>query len=377
MAAAAAASLAGGVLASPASAGAQARTSARATTCGTGAGFIATFCTVTKVASTVPNLGSGKPGNGDVNPYGVVVVKKSVGKLVAGDVLVSNFNAISNFQGTGTTIMQISPAGTASVFANVGTQVTGHVGLTTALAEFANGFVVVGSLPTTNGMSATATAGALYVLNSSGKVVETIKGGLINGPWDMTAYDGGKFGVLFVTNVLNGTVAGGGMTVNKGTVVRVVLDFSVAPPKVDDEFAIGTGFAEQTNSAALVLGPTGVGLSANDTLYVSDTVNSAVRAIPDALFRRGPDGTGTMVTQGNFLNAPLGLTMAPNGDILTVNGGDGQIVETTPAGSQINWFFLDTTSGGGGSLFGLAVQPGNHGVYFVDDNENQLNLAHA
>ena len=38
------------------------------------------------IASTVP-------ANGDVNPYGVAVVRASTGNLVRGDVLVSNFNA--------------------------------------------------------------------------------------------------------------------------------------------------------------------------------------------------------------------------------------------------------------------------------------------
>ena len=197
---------------------------------GTGSGFIGGLSAVSKVASTVPSLGKGDPGNGDVNPYGVAVVPTSSGKLVAGDVLVSNFNDGANNQGTGVTIMQISPAGKASVFSNVGAQVTGPVGLTTALSVFRNGDVVVGSLPTTNGKSKTATAGALYVINSAGKVLEAIKGGDINGPWDMTAYDGGTSGDLFVTNVLNGTVAGNGKDVAKGTVVRVALDFSVSPP---------------------------------------------------------------------------------------------------------------------------------------------------
>jgi len=46
---------------------------------------------------------------------------------------------------------------------------------------------VVGSLPTTNGQSATAQLGCLIVLDSHGHAVETIAGGQIAGPWDMTA----------------------------------------------------------------------------------------------------------------------------------------------------------------------------------------------
>ena len=55
------------------------------------------------------------------------------------------------------------------------------------------------------------------MLNNKGAVVETISGDEINGPWDMTALDKGTTASLFVTNVLNGTVAAGGGTVTMGT----------------------------------------------------------------------------------------------------------------------------------------------------------------
>ena len=66
-----------------------------------------------------------------------------------------------------------------------------------------------------------------------------------------------------------------------------------------------------------------------------------------------------MVTRNGFLNGPLGLAIAPNGNILTVNGGDGRIVETTPLGSQVASKFLDSSGSppGAGALFGLAVTP--------------------
>ena len=56
-------------------------------------------------------IGSTVPANGDVNPYGVAVVPHSRGRLHRGDVLVSNFNNKANLQGTGTTIVQVSPGG--------------------------------------------------------------------------------------------------------------------------------------------------------------------------------------------------------------------------------------------------------------------------
>jgi hypothetical protein len=80
------------------------------------------------------------------------------------------------------------------------------------------------------------------------------------------------------------------------------------------------------------------------------------------------------VSTGGSLKGPLGLAIAPNGDILTVNSGDGNIVETTPHGTQTATALL--APAGAGSLFGLAVVPNGSGIYFVDDSVNQLNLFH-
>jgi DNA-binding beta-propeller fold protein YncE len=107
---------------------------------------------------------------------------------------------------------------------------------------------------------------------------------------------------------------------------------------------------------------------------VADTQDSSIHAIRAALNRGGGGGPGQQITQAGLLNQPLGLAIAPNGDILTVNGGDGFIVETTPKGAQVDSKMI--TNNGGGALFGLAVLPDTGGVYFVDDVANNLNLLH-
>ena len=59
-------------------------------------------------------LASTIPDNGDLNPYAVVVAPATSGKIQKGDVLVDNFNNISNLQGTGGTIVDYNPATTTT-----------------------------------------------------------------------------------------------------------------------------------------------------------------------------------------------------------------------------------------------------------------------
>src|SRR5580693_5429509 len=94
--------------------------------------FLSHFSSVSVVGSTVPS-------NGDVNPYGVATVPFSTGTLVRGDTLVSNFNSSNNMQGTGTTIVEVSPSGQTTLFSQIDPTTLpgscpGGVGLTTALS---------------------------------------------------------------------------------------------------------------------------------------------------------------------------------------------------------------------------------------------------
>ena len=351
---------------------------------------------INTMASTVPS-------NGDINPYGVARVPRSIGNLTEGHILVSNFNNSSNAQGTGTTIVDVAPDGTLSLFSQIDASslpgsCPGGVGLTTALAVLRTGWVIVGSLPTTDGTSATAQAGCLIVLDNTGKPAETFYGSLINGPWDMAAFDGGDEAALFVTNVLNGTVTPGapipGPVVKQGTVVRInVFVSDERMPWIESMTVIGSGFSERTDPAALVIGPTGVALSPScsssdpgdcntkfgrpgeQVLYVADTLNNRVAVITDALNRNSSAGQGETLSRGGSLDGPLGVTVAEGGHILTVNSGDGYITEITQQGTQIAKKQLDNSGmpAGAGALFGLIYEQGR-GVIFVDDATNSLDI---
>ncbi len=251
------------------------------------------------------------PGNGDVNPYGVAFVPQNIafgGKLHPGDVLVSNFNNSENLQGTGTTIVDISPSGRQSVFF----QGTG-LGLTTALGVLERGFVLVGNVPTTDGTSNTVGQGSLIILDKNGKEVANLTSATkLDGPWDMTVVDDGSTAMVFVSNVLNGTVTR--------------LDLSVPAfghnIKVTSETVIASGYTHEPNSAALLLGPTGLAYDAKtDTLYVASTGDNAIYAVPFASNRFLSTGRGFLIYQDNaHLRGPLGLVLAPNGDLIAANG---------------------------------------------------------
>jgi hypothetical protein len=300
--------------------------------------------------------------------------------------LISNFNAAEsakeNGQGTGTTIVQVSPAGKTSLFATVNAKTLpgpcpGGVGLTTALDILPGGYVVVGSLPTTNGKTATAKYGCLIVLDSEGKAVETIASKNIQGPWDSTAKSEGSKTTLFVSNALNGGAARGIHTIDNSTVLRIELESGEGQmPKVLSETVIADGIPWIDSAEALVLGPTGLAIGANGTLYVASTEDSKILAISEAMTRTTAAAKGgTVLTEGGHLKEPLGMVLAPNGNIITSNGGDGNMVETTPAGRQVAVQTADKKTGAG-SLFGMAIAPGGKGIYFVDDGENTLNLLH-
>ena len=353
--------------------------SATTTSIASSAPFLANLRSVSKVASTVP-------ANGDVNPYGIVFVPASVGKLQVGQMLVSNFNAKEGAkesgQGTGTTIVQVSTAGTVSLFAKIDAKTLpgscpGGVGLATALDILPGGYVVVGSLPTTNGKSATAKYGCLIVLDSEGKAVETIASKNIQGPWDSTSKSEGSKTTLFISNALNGGAAKGIHTIDNSTVLRIELESGENQmPKVLSETVIADGIPWVDSAEALVLGPTGLALASNGTLYVASTDGSKILAISEAMTRTTAAAKGgTVLTEGGHLKEPLGMVLAPNGNIITSNGGDGNMVETTPAGQQVAVQTADKKTGSG-SLFGLAIAPEGKGIYFVDDGENTLNFLH-
>jgi len=325
------------------------------------------------------------PANGDVNPYGLAVVPATTGKLVAGDLLVSNYNAKINVQGTGRTLVEISPSGHRSTFAQIGSLPAGQrchggIGVDTALSVLPDGYVVVGSLPQTTAgkLPHLNPLGCLIVLDASGTPVAAWSGPNINGPWDMTATSTSSTASLYVSNVLSHTGSSTSPIPATGlcTIVRIDLALhSGSAPTVTGSTVIGSGFPWKVNPATVVLGPTGVAIGSNGTAYVANTLTNTITAIPDAGSRTSAVvfGTNTIATGGG-LNQPLGLIAAPNGDLIAVNGNDGNAVELSPQGKQVA--VARVIKNGAGDLFGIAATQDGKGLWLTDDGTNTLDRFH-
>jgi len=328
------------------------------------------------------------PDNGDQNPYAIVVAPVSAGSIQKDDVLVTNFNNAGNLQGLGTTIVDYNPTTKKlSTFATLPRdlpQCPGGVGLTTAMTMLKTGWVIVGSAPSADGTTKTKGAGCLIVLDPNGKVAGTIAGDNINMPWgNMATIDDGRTATLFVSNAGFGVGSpeGDPRVVNEETVLRIKLSIPEGkPPAVVDETVIGSGFGAQPNKDVFVIGPTGLALGPNDTLYVSDATGNRITAIWDAATRDHSAGVGRTVTKDGLLQTPLAMATAPNGHLLVTNAKNGQVVEVDPiSGEQIKARWIDPNKAqkppGSGDLFGIAMTPAGDGFYYVEDEANTLVLA--
>jgi uncharacterized protein (TIGR03118 family) len=345
-------------------------------------GAIQAIPPLSRDAPIVPNLPNGAfqslttiPPSGDLNPYGVAFVPPGFptgGSVNPGDILVSNFNSSANQQGTGSTIVDIGPSGQQSVFF----QGKAGLGLTTALGILKGGFVLVGNLPATYdamGNLLSIGQGSLLILDKNGNVVETLSDSkLLDRPWDLTVNDEGDHASVFVSNVLDGVVTRIDLTIpDHGS------------PVVESMTQIASGYLTRTDPAALVVGPTGLAFDPeHDVLFVASTGDNEIFAIPRASDRTSDAGMGHLVyNDPAHLHGPLGLALAPNGDLITSNGDavnpdptqNSELVEFTRGGQFVGQFSVDSVAG---SAFGLAVTNvgGLLRVAAVDDNTNSLHV---
>ena len=323
----------------------------------------------------IPLQVSTNPGNGDQNPYGVVFVPPTFpdNTVQLGDLLVANFNDAANNQGQGTTITNVRPDRSKALFAKIPTP-----GLTAAMGILRAGFVLIGSItvPKPSNFPG-AVGGPITVLDYNGKMLGTITSPLLRGPWGMALDDDGATAKVFVSNVLNGTV----IRINLSLTPTLTPAFHV-----DSITKIAQGYGIINTNTFPLVGPSGLAYNeAFHTLYVTSGGGSRVFKIANPDTITVPVSVGTLVYVDTVhLHGPLGLAIAPNGDLISAQADNfnvnpnfpSEIVEFTTTGQFVAQFSIDAANG---AAFNIALDQNSDPLVpikfaYLNDGENNVNL---
>jgi hypothetical protein len=248
---------------------------------------------------------------------------------------------------------------------------TPPIGFTNALIAVKQGFVFAGSVFTINSNSP-GQNGGLLVIDSTGTLLTAITSGT-NGPWGLAINELGKNGAqLFISNVLDGTVT------------RIEVSFKGGFSTVGTPTTIASEYKFDHDDFGLVVGPAGLAYDGRrDILYVAAEDDNQIYAIADASRLSSSAGKGTLIfSDQNRLHGPLGLMIAPNGDLITANADPqhhfdptqpSELVEFTTGGNFVRQFSIDPNTGSAFAI--LNVPSGNANQFaYVDDFLSILNI---
>jgi sugar lactone lactonase YvrE len=311
--------------------------------------------------------------DGDRDPFGIALVPRTMGKLTAGNLLVTEFGDRHGAAAAGTTILQVDPAtGKTSVFFRGG-PVAGPVGVAINLA---NDGVWVGDY----GQAASGTAANDLLIAPNGKVKAVYTAATTHGAasfagvWGqgVSSSDGTiSFYYGEAGNASTGT--GGGDVVRltphpKGPVNGQPVNATYA------RIATGQGQTPRGGGAATAAGPQGFAFAADGTLYETNDADNTLYAIPHAATAKSPAAT-RIIYRGHALHSPENVVIDPrNGDLLVVNATDNRLVVITPAGKLVATRDLAAHQPAG-ALFGLAIGTNATGdlvLYYTNSNTSTL-----
>jgi len=305
------------------------------------------------------------PKYGQLNPYGLTVAPATAGDFTKGDLVVCNFNASGNVQGTGNTIVALHPKpGSSPVLVGHDKQLKGCDALALGPADdiWASSFV----------------ANDNPVISASGKLEVNIKGKPFDHP----------FGQAFAQPT-SGSPAFYESNAGNGEVIRINLGSKFTYD------VIAKGFAVNHGKPGSIFGPSGLTYDPNgDQLYIVDGTNNTVVAfsnvstIPSGgivVKKNGKTFSGPsaadarLVFAGTPLNGPISAALLANSNVVVGNtgnpSGENLLVELSPSGKLMDTRNVDT--GAPGAIFGV-VATGTSAkdtkLYFNDDNDNNLQV---
>ena len=127
-----------------------------------------------------------------------------------------------------------------------------------------------------------------------------------------------------------------------------------------------------------MVGPAGLAYNkAKDILYVSAEDDNEIFAISNASKLTSSGGKGSLVFSNPSLNGPLGLVMAPNGHLITVNADSmsappaipSDVIEFTTGGTLVRQFSIDPNLDSGFALLSLQDE-----FAYVDDFTSNVTI---
>jgi len=312
------------------------------------------------------------PANGDLNPYGIAFVPSGfcTSSLTTSNILVANFNNAANVQGLGSTVVKIdtsAPKSTPDVFFT-----SSAVGLTAAFGVLkSTNQLLVGNVPNLFG-NGTVGTGNIQVVDCTGGIVATLTNPAISAPWGIDIYETSSSIVLFVSNLITGTIT------------RV--NFGNPPDYANPQYTVmANGYLTRPDPAAFAVGPgDSVYQPTTDTLYVTSEGDNKIYSIAFAGTRASASGTGTVLFANPlYLHGPVGLVFTPEGNLLiastdAVNSNanfTSILTEITTAGTFVGYTSIDPANGGAFvAAFGTIPTQNMHVLGAVNDNQGLVQL---
>jgi hypothetical protein len=312
------------------------------------------------------------PKNGDQGPRGASVVASGYGGLKKGQIIDCDFEDSSGAAGKGTSAEKLgpSPGKPATFFTS-----TKILGCADDAVSPANDDVYVAAFGT-------------------GNIVQVKPNGKIGKSWGKP--------LVNPISVIDGACTGGASHCGYSSepifasdaAIGGIVTFSVNFYGNHKVLEVINGFDVNKKTGWSALGPAGLAFnsSKNGTLYAVDGVDNTLVSFNNAteLLESGeisvlkggktfkckfPKTTcGKLIHAGSPLNAPVAMTMLPNGNLIIANSAGGNtLVEITTAGKVLDTKVVDKSKTQG--IFGLhatGTSDSNTVLYYTDTNDNSL-----
>lgn len=354
-------------------------------TAGTGSATTAALTVLPSILSTlstttIVTIGSTvDPTEHGDNPYGLAIAPVSAGPVMAGDLIVCNFNdGATNTQGKGTTIVGLNPSPGSSPYR-------------IAQSSSLQGCNALAVFPDGNISAAALSANQVPLVGPSGTVSTPFSSDTFAGPWGQAyvAATAQNPAALYVSNVdgsidrvsLNGDTQTGFTRIVTGFCASGAPGSIYAPAGLTYDPSIDTLYVVDTSSFSVVALANVSSIGAAGVTVSGQCSSTASPPTPMPTFGGPSASSASVIAHGAPLFAPLSAALLSDGDLIVENSDinipGGQMpnlaVEVSPVlpGGFVGQPVQLDTSGTPGALFGIVATVDaqkNQVIYFNDDS---------